>query len=184
MPSSTASRTVWSGSSSGSCGRKPTSQARHRHRLAFELLVLAGHDAQQARLAGAVQAQHADLRAGKERQRDVLEDDAWAERSCPRGSSCKRIEPWRSRRSDVERRNYRKVRIPATGLHKNEAAACRPLRHRPSAWERLTSLARAPGLLALAAGAGARVRPRRGRPLRRPARDQLAPALLVGVVAR
>ena len=32
--------------------------------------------AQQARLAGAVQAQHADLGAGKERERDVLEDHA------------------------------------------------------------------------------------------------------------
>jgi hypothetical protein len=51
-------------------------QARHRRCFAFVFLVLAGHDAQQARLAGAVQAQHADLGAGEERKGDVLQDDA------------------------------------------------------------------------------------------------------------
>ena len=40
-----------------------------------KLLVLAGHDPQQRALAGAVQAEHADLRAGEEREPDVLEDD-------------------------------------------------------------------------------------------------------------
>ena len=37
--------------------------------------VLARHDAQQRALARAVQAEHADLRAGQKRQPDVLEDD-------------------------------------------------------------------------------------------------------------
>ena len=49
-------------------------QARHRRRLAFDVLVDAGHDLQQRRLARAVQAEHADLGAGEERERDVLED--------------------------------------------------------------------------------------------------------------
>ncbi len=40
-------------------------QSRHRDGLAFDLPVHARHDAQQARLAGAVQAEHADLGAGK-----------------------------------------------------------------------------------------------------------------------
>ena len=42
--------------------------------LAGEIVVLAGHDLEQGRLAGAVQAQHADLGARQERQPDVLED--------------------------------------------------------------------------------------------------------------
>ena len=46
-----------------------------RPRLADELLVLAGHDPQQRALARAVQAEHANLRAGQKRQPDVLEDD-------------------------------------------------------------------------------------------------------------
>ena len=41
--------------------------------VAAELGVLAGHDPQQRRLARAVEAEHADLGAGQERQRDVLE---------------------------------------------------------------------------------------------------------------
>ena len=42
--------------------------------LAAVLGVLTGHDPQQRRLAGAVEAEDADLGAGEERQRDVLED--------------------------------------------------------------------------------------------------------------
>jgi len=42
-------------------------------RLADELLVDAGHDPQQGRLAGAVAAEHADLGAGEELQVDALE---------------------------------------------------------------------------------------------------------------
>ncbi len=42
-------------------------------RLADEARVLAGHDLQQRALARAVQAEHADLRAGIERQPDVFE---------------------------------------------------------------------------------------------------------------
>ena len=45
-----------------------------RERLADEVRVLARHDAQQRRLARAVQAEHADLGAGEEREPDVLED--------------------------------------------------------------------------------------------------------------
>ena len=49
-------------------------QARHRRRLALDVVVDAGHDLEQGRLARAVQAEHADLGAGEERERDVLED--------------------------------------------------------------------------------------------------------------
>ncbi|MCY1214074.1 hypothetical protein D9M72_258780 [compost metagenome] len=49
-------------------------QVRHRRGLALDLLVEAGHDLEQRGLARAVQAQHADLGAGEERQRDVLQD--------------------------------------------------------------------------------------------------------------
>ena len=50
----------------GEAGRQP--------RLAGEPVVEAGHDPQQARLAGAVRADDADLGARVERERDVLED--------------------------------------------------------------------------------------------------------------
>ena len=42
--------------------------------LAGKAVVLARHDAQQGRLARAVEAQHADLGAGQERQPDILQD--------------------------------------------------------------------------------------------------------------
>jgi hypothetical protein len=45
-----------------------------RARLALVLGVDAGHDAQNRGLAGAVQAQQADFRAGEEGQGDVLDD--------------------------------------------------------------------------------------------------------------
>ena len=45
-----------------------------RPRFAEDVGIDAGHDAQQCRFAGAVQTQHADLGAGKERQGDVFED--------------------------------------------------------------------------------------------------------------
>ncbi len=48
--------------------------ARHGAGFAVELGVDAGHDAQQGGLTGAVQAEHADLGAGEERQGNVLED--------------------------------------------------------------------------------------------------------------
>ena len=41
--------------------------------LAVILLVEAGHDLEQRRLAGAVDAEHADLGVGVERQMDVIE---------------------------------------------------------------------------------------------------------------
>ena len=40
----------------------------------MKLVVLARHDAEQRALAGAVQAEHADLRAGEKREPDVLEN--------------------------------------------------------------------------------------------------------------
>jgi hypothetical protein len=42
--------------------------------FAGKILVDAGHDAQQRRLAGAVDAQHPDLRIGVEGQMDVVQD--------------------------------------------------------------------------------------------------------------
>ena len=50
--------------------------ARLRPRFAIEVPVDARHDPEQRRLAGAVQAQDADLRAGKEAQADVAQDMA------------------------------------------------------------------------------------------------------------
>ena len=40
-----------------------------------KLVILARHDPEQRALAGAVQPEHADLRAGEEREPDVLEND-------------------------------------------------------------------------------------------------------------
>ena len=48
-----------------------------RSRLADEFGVGAGHDAQHGRLASTVHAEQADLRAGVERQRNVLDDLAF-----------------------------------------------------------------------------------------------------------
>ena len=45
-----------------------------RKRFADEALVLARHDLEERALARAVQAEHADLRAGKEREPDVFEN--------------------------------------------------------------------------------------------------------------
>ena len=56
--------------------QKSDAEIGHRHRFAVVLLVGARHDAKQRRFARAVQAEDADLSARKERQRDVLEDDA------------------------------------------------------------------------------------------------------------
>src|SRR5439155_3440322 len=49
-------------------------QPRHRRGFAFDVVVKARHDLQQRALARAIQAEHADLRAGKETERNVLED--------------------------------------------------------------------------------------------------------------
>ena len=51
-------------------------EVRHRRGFALDVLVHAGHDLQQGGLAGTVQAEHADLGAGKEAEGDVLEDVA------------------------------------------------------------------------------------------------------------
>ncbi len=63
-----------SGSSCGSCWQVADVEARHGDGLALDLLVDAGHDLEQRRLARAVQAEHADLGAGEEGQRDVVQD--------------------------------------------------------------------------------------------------------------
>ena len=55
-------------------GEEPDRRVLARERLAGELIVLARHDAEQGRLAGAVVAEHADLRAVVERQPDPLQD--------------------------------------------------------------------------------------------------------------
>jgi len=52
-------------------------QARHRHRFADDILVDAGHNFQQRGFAGTIQAEHADLGAGKEGQRNILKDLAF-----------------------------------------------------------------------------------------------------------
>jgi hypothetical protein len=52
----------------------PDRHVGHRNRLAVDIGVDAGHDAQQRRLAGAVEAEDADLRARQEAERNVLED--------------------------------------------------------------------------------------------------------------
>ena len=58
----------------GSCSRKPDGRIRRELGDARRGLLLARHDPEQRRLAGAVRAEHADLRAGQERERDVRED--------------------------------------------------------------------------------------------------------------
>ncbi|MOA23725.1 hypothetical protein D3C78_1443640 [compost metagenome] len=49
-------------------------QLRHRTGFALELGVDAGHDFQQRGLTRTVEAEHADLGAGEERQRNVFQD--------------------------------------------------------------------------------------------------------------
>ena len=51
----------------------PHARPRSEHRIAAVVLVDAGHDPQQRGLARAVVAEHADLRAGIEGKRDVVE---------------------------------------------------------------------------------------------------------------
>src|SRR6185437_14913943 len=58
-------------------GEKAHADAALRARLAVDLLVDAGHDLEQRGLAGAVQAQHADLGARKEREADIAQNDAF-----------------------------------------------------------------------------------------------------------
>src|SRR5205823_1786649 len=55
-------------------GQEAGRHALAEERLADEILILAGHDAQQRALARAVEPQHADLGAVEERQPDALED--------------------------------------------------------------------------------------------------------------
>ena len=55
-------------------------EARHQARVAVGRLLHARHHPEQGRLAGAVRADDADLGAGQERQRDVVENDLVAVR--------------------------------------------------------------------------------------------------------
>src|SRR4029079_5800712 len=56
-----------------------------RPRLALKILLNAGHDAQQARLPRAVGAEDADLRAGIEREPDVVENHSARRNNFPQG---------------------------------------------------------------------------------------------------
>jgi hypothetical protein len=56
-------------------GQQAHGVAGHQARFAIGRLLQAGHHPQQGRFAGSVRADDADLRAGQERQRDVVEDD-------------------------------------------------------------------------------------------------------------
>ena len=64
----------------GLLGEQAHGEAGHQARLAVGRLLLACHHPQQGRLAGAIRPHDADLRAGQERQRDVVEDDLVAVR--------------------------------------------------------------------------------------------------------
>ncbi len=69
--------------------------------LAGEILVEAGHDAQERRLAGAVDAEHADLGAGQERQRDVRPGPSCRQERSWSGAASRRCtdrRPWQSAR--------------------------------------------------------------------------------------
>src|SRR6185437_10948232 len=57
-------------------GQISDADAALRARLAVDLLVDAGHDLEQRGLSRAIEAKHADLRAGKEREADVAQNDA------------------------------------------------------------------------------------------------------------
>ena len=66
--------TVLSSSSCGSCSSKPDGVALAHGDLADIVLVHARDDAQQGGFAGAVQAEHADLGAVIEAERDIAQD--------------------------------------------------------------------------------------------------------------
>ena len=67
-------------------------QVRHRHRVAVDLGVDAGHDAQDRRFARPVEPQDADLRAGEKAQGDIFENLALrAARFCRPDAWCRRI---------------------------------------------------------------------------------------------
>ena len=70
-PSSTFSRTVCAGIELGLLREHAHRRARRELGDAARRLLQPGHDPQQRRLAGAVRAEHADLGAGQEAERDV-----------------------------------------------------------------------------------------------------------------
>ncbi len=57
--------------------QKTHAQVRHRLRVAVEFSVHASHDLEQTGFAGSVNAEHADFRAGKKREGNVLEYHAF-----------------------------------------------------------------------------------------------------------
>ena len=92
--------------------------ARGQHRVAAELGVEPRHDAQDRGLARAVVAEHADLGAGQERERDVLEDrpvgredlrqavhleDVLGSHAAPQGTQARTTGPGRRRLCDDAR---------------------------------------------------------------------------------
>ena len=64
----------------GLLGQQAHREARHQAGVAVGRLLHACHHPEQGRLAGSVRAHDADLRARKERQRDVVENDLVAVR--------------------------------------------------------------------------------------------------------
>ena len=71
-----STRTSLAASSCGSCWQVADLDPRLRARLAFDLRIETRHDLQQRRLAGAVQAEHANLGAGEETEGNIAQDDA------------------------------------------------------------------------------------------------------------
>ena len=89
--------------SGGSCSSMPTVASGASDRLAVGGLLHAGHDLEHGRLAGAVGADHADLRAGQERQGDVVEDHLVAVRLARTDHRVDVLSHWASEPSVVSR---------------------------------------------------------------------------------
>ena len=67
-------------------------------RFAGEVLLDAGHDLEQRRLAGAVGAEHANLGAGEKREPDVLENDGVGRMGLPETLHREDVLRWHKRR--------------------------------------------------------------------------------------
>lgn len=88
MPSSTVSRTVLAGIKSGFLRQVADVDAGHRDGFALDVLVDARHDLEERGLAGAVEAEDADLGAREEREGNVLKNLTLRRDDLPeRGSS-------------------------------------------------------------------------------------------------
>src|SRR5262249_37680954 len=151
-----------------------------------ELAVLAGHDAKQARFSRAVQSEYADLRARKEGERNVLEDDALGRNHLAHAVH----------RVNVLSHGYSKLEVDCNYRRPSGAALPRRLAGReaggpPSIIAKMQRAASPPPsqrcgrLLLLARRRGCGVSGGAGPGVFRRFRgDQLAPALLVRVVFR